>query len=96
MPKVSQIKIGSVLVKETAPRRWRASWTDPLTKKWIRRVLPVSGFRDAVRQAEIISAELAKGKGFAGRMVTSSGRTSVSIYPIIVTPRASNLDALWR
>lgn len=75
MPRVTRAKIGAVLIREMEPRRWRASWTDPLTKKWVRRVLPVSGYQEAVRQAEAINAEIAQGQGFEGRLRGSTGPT---------------------
>lgn len=73
MPKIKQMQVGKVFVKETSSGRWRASWTDPLTKRHIRRMLPCSSHTEARLQAEDINANLAQGMGFAGRQRGVSG-----------------------
>src|SRR5688572_28158860 len=73
MPKITQMQVGLVFVRETAPNKWRASWTDPLTKRHIRRVLPVSSFQDAKKKAQGINDEIAHGHGFSGRLGGSVG-----------------------
>ena len=75
MPKITRIQIGSVYLKEVEHRKWRASWTDPITKKWIRRILPAAAFREAEKQAQEINKELAAGKGFGGRLRGTVGHT---------------------
>ena len=75
MPRVLQTKVGSVFLKEVATRKWRASWTDPTTKKHIRRVLPAGSFRQALEQAQEINKHLAAGRGFGGRLRGSTGHT---------------------
>ncbi|NQU41822.1 site-specific integrase [bacterium] len=62
-------------MKEVGPRKWRASWTDPLTKKHVRRILPASGYREAEEQAKDINSQLAVGKGFGGRLRGSAGHS---------------------
>lgn len=78
MPKVTQIKIGQVLVKEIAPRKWRASWTDPASKRHIRRILPGANFKEAEAQAKEINATLAQGKGFGGRLRGTAGGHAIA------------------
>lgn len=75
MPKITQTKVGSVYLREVEPRKWRASWTDPLTHRHIRRVLPAATFKQAEVLAKEINAEIAQGRGFAPKMRGTSGHT---------------------
>jgi integrase len=75
MPKKTEFQEGRVYVKEVEPRKWRASWTDPLTKRHVRRVLPVSAFEDAVKEAKTINEKVSAGHGFTGRLRGSVGHT---------------------
>lgn len=73
MPKRNDFQIGLVFVKQLADGRWRASWTCPQTKRHVRRVLPVTAFRDAKAQAEAINLQVATGRGFHGQIRGASG-----------------------
>ena len=75
MPKITKTRVGSVYLREMEPRRWRASWTDPLTKRHIRRMLPAASFEDAAKAAKIINKEIAQGRGFSGKMRGSVGHS---------------------
>lgn len=75
MPKITQTRIGSVFLKEITPRKWRASWTDPLTKRHVRRILPAATFRQAEAQAKEINSYLAQGRGFGGKLRGSGGHS---------------------
>lgn len=75
MPKVTKTKVGQVLLKEVQPNKWRASWVEPLTGRWIRRILPGTTFKEARLQAREINAILAQRKGFHGRLRGSTGHT---------------------
>ncbi len=75
MPKITQTRVGSIYLKEIEPRKWRASWTDPLTKRHKRRVLPAATFKQAEAQAKEINAAIAQGRGFAPRMRGTAGHT---------------------
>ena len=56
MPKLARAKIGVILIRELEPRKWRASWVDPVTRKHIRRLLPAATFQDAEKAAREINA----------------------------------------
>lgn len=75
MPKIEKSHIGQVFLREIEPRKWRASWTDPLTKRHIRRILPAAAYREAEEQVKAINRTLAQGKGFGGQIRGSSGHT---------------------
>jgi len=75
MPRVTEIKVGSVFLKEVKPRKWKASWTDPLTKRHTRRMLPATEYREAERMAKDINSKVAQGRGFGGRLRGSDGHT---------------------
>lgn len=75
MPKITQTKVGSIYIREIEPRKWRASWIDPLTKRHLRRILPAATFEEARAQAKEINAAIAQGKGFGGRVRGRVGHT---------------------
>ena len=75
MPKISQMRVGTVYLKEVRGEKWRASWTDPLTKRHMRRILPASSFQEAKKQAKGINTDLAAQKGFGGRLRGSTGHS---------------------
>lgn len=77
MPKIERLKVGQVLLREVSPRKWRASWVDPSSKRHMRRVLPAATFKEAERIAREINEEIASGKGFSPRLRGGGGLRSV-------------------
>ena len=75
MPKLARAKIGVILIRELEPRKWRASWVDPVTRKHIRRLLPAATFQDAEKAAREINRTVAQGRGFAPRLRGVVGHT---------------------
>lgn len=75
MPKVTKTRVGSVFLKEERAGKWRASWTDPPTRRHLRRILPAASYTEALEQAKEINRQLALGKGFAGRLRGSAGHS---------------------
>jgi site-specific recombinase XerD len=75
MPRKNEGKSGRVFLKQVEPGKWRASWTDPVTRKHTRRVLPCSTYADANRIANQINATLAEGRGYAIKLRGRSGHS---------------------
>lgn len=75
MPRLSSTKIGNVYIKRRRSGRWRACWVDPLTKRYVRRLLPATGFKEAQKQARVIHQELAAGRGFSPRQRGTVGHS---------------------
>ena len=67
MPKIAKTKVGNVYVKQRKSGRWRACWVDAQTKRYVRRLLPATSFKEAQKQALVIHQELAAGRGFNSR-----------------------------
>lgn len=75
MPRVSRLKVGLVLIRETKPGVWRGAWTDPESKKYVRRRLPGTSFRAAKAEAEEINRTLGQGRGFGAKLRGGGGHT---------------------
>ncbi len=90
MPKIASTRVGSVFLKQLPGGRWRASWTDPLTRRWIRRKLPAATFRDATEQARTINREIARDRGFGGRLRGGSGHGVLEAILMAVKATSAN------
>lgn len=91
MPKVTESQVGQVFIKEKRPHKWCASWTCPITRKHVRRILPASDFKTAESLAKEINVTLAQGKGFGGRLRGAVGHTITNAIKEAVLHSGGNL-----
>ncbi len=75
MPKKPFLEWGLVKAREREDGRWVATWTDPLTRKYIRRVLTAADRKEALDTAKTINAELTVGRGFSKKLRGVTGHT---------------------
>ena len=77
MPKVTLKRVGLVRLSQIEEGHWRAAWWSSGERRYMRRVLPATSFRDAEEMEKEINKSLVSGRGFTPSMKNRGGVTIV-------------------
>lgn len=75
MPRKVEFHAGMVFVKLMPDGRWRASWTDPVTRRHVRRVLPSATYEEAREAAKGINRDVSAGRRYNVKLRGKSGHS---------------------
>jgi len=91
MPKITVKRVGLVRLSQVEGGRWRAAWWSSSERRYVRRVLPATSFKDAEEIVKEINKALVSGRGFTPSMKSRGGISIVeAITETIRNSRAAN------
>jgi len=92
MPKITVKRVGLVRLSQVEGGRWRAAWWSSSERRYVRRVLPASSYKDAQEMAREINKGLVSGRGFLPSMRNNKGGITVvdAITQMIQNSKAGN------
>ena len=90
MPKRTEQELGRVTIRLREDGKWAASWWDKAARKLVRRVLPVTSYKQAVESATKTNTDLITGDGYIPSRRSKGGHSIKQAFDETIRFRRAN------